>query len=244
MKMKSMFAVLLFSSLAAQWLEAGGSVAMRWPQGTLLPDENFHFSVCFTNGTPSPVEVIQSGETALARRQLQFSYGTQRRLPENLMLDRRVDWDFIMRAAPVPTVTVLAGETHEWKFFGGRIADVCTYYAATNVRCHLMVGDGTWVDSEAQPVRFLDKSLDGAGSLVFEGDYAGGRGKTYGLKVYAVSMDGETVVFSDGGQRLCRIPPGEAATYNLDADNGVFTVSLPSLPRPVKYHLNTGELEK
>lgn len=235
--------LLSYACLVGKASAAEGSLSIKWPRETLLPGELFSVTVCFTNKTSAPVKVIRSAEMALARRQLQFSYETSRRLTEDLLFDNRVDWEFIMRG--VATETVPVGGAYEWSFLGVRMAATVTYYAVSSVKCHLMVGEGRWVCSSAQaPVRFLDGDVGRLETLVFTGEYSGEPGETHTLKVYSIPIDGETFIFTESRLRLCRVPAGEAAVYGLDADNGVFTVSLPSLPRPVKYYLNTGELEK
>lgn len=232
--------VLLAAMCCSAWMEARGEaeVSMRWPQGTLLADEFFRFTVTFTNGTASAAKVIGNPGAALARRQISFSYGTAEPLPSHLVFDGGTVWASVTQA--VAMAEVPAGGTYSWRFFGGEMLAVCREYAVTGLVCHLMLGDGMWIRSGQQPVSVIDKGVDDSATPVFNGTYKGRDGKSYTLNVFSVAIGDGTFLFDEGGLRLCQVMAGETPAFALDFEAAVLSITLPSLREPARFDLNVG----
>lgn len=226
------------------------TIDFKYPP-VLLMSEVPPFTITLSNSTSSAIPIIGDAERASARQVfVEVKYGDTnltaqlRRLgnPDRIKyVEADGDWASVLSLSDM---TLPSGGTKTWR---GRDLSGDAYgvsdSSAQAIRAHVVFCSNAWASTQWVQFQEIDKYAHDLPVIVTNILLCGPQQNPMESFLHKGVIDGRAFVFTEGGSRLCEIPPGVVPEFTWNPTSYVGQISFPgSTNTPVTYDGRRGEI--
>lgn len=226
------------------------SIDFAFPAIVLL-NEQRPFTITFSNSTIAPIPIISDAERASAKQVfVEVKYSDTNLLfqlrwplrPDRIKyVEADGDWG---RVLSLSDTNVVPGGSHTWR--GRDLSSDAMELQGTEakaIRAHVVYGSNTWASSPWSQINVVDKYVDDLPVIVTNILLCGPQQNPMESFLHKGVIEGREFVFTEGGSRLCEIPPGVEPEFTWNPTAYVGRISFPNTTNaPVIYDGRRGEI--